>query len=279
MPRCCTLVVVPAIFAASALAEPAFNVTLNPAQSHVTATLTVQGQSGTDTSPIAGTMRIRLSAAANPATVELHDFSFNATEPLDISIIFRIFSIPIGSIVVNASDVQVMYAEAGVIEGPVPVTANQFTFTDVPADTAGTTSYTATGTVCTLLQSQSPPQACSGMINLADTGTQNASTLPGSVTIVGRTATVSGTINITGPINPDDPTFGTLAIAGTFVGSGSIPYCPGDFDQSGAVAVPDIFAFLSAWFAALPSADLDGTPGVTVPDIFTFLARWFAPCA
>jgi hypothetical protein len=28
--------------------------------------------------------------------------------------------------------------------------------------------------------------------------------------------------------------------------------CPADFDGSGVVAVPDIFAFLSAWFAGCP---------------------------
>jgi hypothetical protein len=54
--------------------------------------------------------------------------------------------------------------------------------------------------------------------------------------------------------------------------------CPGDFDQDGTVAVPDIFAFLAAWFALDPAADLDGNPGVEVPDIFAFLSFWFTPC-
>jgi hypothetical protein len=54
--------------------------------------------------------------------------------------------------------------------------------------------------------------------------------------------------------------------------------CVADFDGDGDVAVPDIFAFLSAWFASDPSADLDGTPGIAVPDIFFFLSLWFAGC-
>jgi hypothetical protein len=56
------------------------------------------------------------------------------------------------------------------------------------------------------------------------------------------------------------------------------PACVADFDNNGDVQVPDIFAFLSAWFAQDPSADLDGTPGIAVPDIFAFLSLWFAGC-
>ena len=54
--------------------------------------------------------------------------------------------------------------------------------------------------------------------------------------------------------------------------------CGADFDGDGLVAVPDIFSFLSAWFAQDPSADIDGVPGIAVPDIFAFLSLWFAGC-
>ncbi len=56
------------------------------------------------------------------------------------------------------------------------------------------------------------------------------------------------------------------------------PVCRGDFDRNGAKAVPDIFAFLSAWFAGDSSADVDGVAGIAVPDIFAFLSLWFGPC-
>ena len=56
------------------------------------------------------------------------------------------------------------------------------------------------------------------------------------------------------------------------------PPCIADFDGDGIRAVPDIFAFLSAWFAQSPTADIDATPGVAVPDIFAFLSLWFAGC-
>jgi len=54
--------------------------------------------------------------------------------------------------------------------------------------------------------------------------------------------------------------------------------CPADFDGNGTVAVTDIFAFLSAWFAQGPGSDFDGNGTVAVPDIFAFLSAWFAGC-
>ena len=56
------------------------------------------------------------------------------------------------------------------------------------------------------------------------------------------------------------------------------PTCAADFDGNGLVQVPDIFAFLSAWFAQGPGADFDGNGQVQVPDIFAFLSAWFAGC-
>ncbi len=279
MPRARVLAIVAVAFASPALAEPAFDIIVNQAQSNVSATLTVQGQSDSDTSPISGSLRIRLNAAANPTSIELHDFMLNVVNPLNFNIVYTFFGVPIGSINVNANDVAVEYGAPGIVEGPVPIASSSFAFTDVPANSSGNASYTATGTVCTLLQSQNPPQPCNGALVLDETGSQNASELPGTISIVGRTATITGSINISGPLDPANPDLGSLSISGTFVGSGQIPYCPGDFDQNGTVAVNDIFAFLSAWFAGQPSADLDGTPGVGVPDIFAFLARWFAACA
>lgn len=54
--------------------------------------------------------------------------------------------------------------------------------------------------------------------------------------------------------------------------------CAADFDGSGSADVPDIFAFLAAWFAGLPAAEFDGAEGISVPDIFAYLSIWFAGC-
>ena len=59
----------------------------------------------------------------------------------------------------------------------------------------------------------------------------------------------------------------------------TIRVCVADYDCSGTVNVPDIFAFLSAWFANDPATDFDGSGlPVAVPDIFAFLSAWFAGC-
>ncbi len=55
------------------------------------------------------------------------------------------------------------------------------------------------------------------------------------------------------------------------------PPCPADFDGNGVREVPDIFAFLSAWFIQDPRAyHFGGVVGV--PAIFAFLSVWFAGC-
>ncbi len=59
--------------------------------------------------------------------------------------------------------------------------------------------------------------------------------------------------------------------------------CDADFDASSAIGVPDIFAFLSAWFGGADNpdgwrADFDGSCTLGVPDIFAFLSAWFAGC-
>jgi hypothetical protein len=54
--------------------------------------------------------------------------------------------------------------------------------------------------------------------------------------------------------------------------------CPADFNRDGAIGVPDIFAFLSAWFAQQAASDFDADGAIGVPDIFAFLSAWFAGC-
>lgn len=72
------------------------------------------------------------------------------------------------------------------------------------------------------------------------------------------------------------------SVSGTLVAAGdkqAAPACPCDWDGSGEVGVPDIFAFLTSWFAG--SGDFDGVNGTQVADIFAFLNCWFsrpAPC-
>lgn len=53
--------------------------------------------------------------------------------------------------------------------------------------------------------------------------------------------------------------------------------CYPDWNEDGVVDVPDIFAFLSDWFAG--QGDFNGDGFTLVDDIFGFLAAWFQGCA
>ncbi len=75
------------------------------------------------------------------------------------------------------------------------------------------------------------------------------------------------------------PGFGRQVVASQYLRR-DLP-CPTDLDGSGSTDVPDIFVFLSWWFANDPRANWDGANGIQVQDIFAFLSAWFAaqgPC-
>jgi len=93
------------------------------------------------------------------------------------------------------------------------------------------------------------------------------------------------------PVNPDarvsvlairtgDPFFagarGTVFFDDLTFGQGTV--CIADFNNSGAATVQDIFDFLAAYFASLPSADVNNSGAVTVQDIFDFLSAYFMGC-
>ncbi len=59
-------------------------------------------------------------------------------------------------------------------------------------------------------------------------------------------------------------------------GNNTSPCCRADYNHDGSVGVPDIFAFLSDWFAQSLRADFDNSGVIGVPDIFAFLSAWFA---
>lgn len=75
---------------------------------------------------------------------------------------------------------------------------------------------------------------------------------------------------------------------GRFIGGGAAcndpgndtqPCCRADYNQDTDLGVPDIFTFLTDWFAGAPEANFDLVGAVPeVPDIFAFLTAWFAGC-
>ena len=95
-----------------------------------------------------------------------------------------------------------------------------------------------------------------------------------------RSRAVDGSGSPTGLFNRD--MFGTpgfvQGLTGPVTPPGSGCECLADFNGSGAVTVQDIFDFLAAYFAALPSADVNTSGSVTVQDIFDYLSLYFAGC-
>ncbi len=84
---------------------------------------------------------------------------------------------------------------------------------------------------------------------------------------------------VSDPAAPNGQARSTVARVTLFCGSsGCEKTCIADYDGSGSAGVPDIFAYLSDYFAARIRADIDGAGGVSVPDLFAFLSRWFNGC-
>ena len=54
--------------------------------------------------------------------------------------------------------------------------------------------------------------------------------------------------------------------------------CRADHDGDTAISVPDIFSYLSDWFAQRLESDFDRDRSVEVDDLFQWLAAWFAGC-
>jgi hypothetical protein len=65
--------------------------------------------------------------------------------------------------------------------------------------------------------------------------------------------------------------------AGTACGGSPAACCVADFDKMNGVDLLDVFAFLNAWFAGSPYAEVggDGTGMPTLLDVFAFLTAWF----
>lgn len=61
-------------------------------------------------------------------------------------------------------------------------------------------------------------------------------------------------------------------------GNVSAPCCIADFNQSGDRTLRDLFDFLGAWFALIPSTDTNRSGSVEETDIFDYVNAWFIGC-
>jgi hypothetical protein len=255
-----------------------FDVPMDPSQSVLYFQLCVSGNCATDSSPVAGTVTIDLDAVNNPTQIWLYDFDLQLTENLHWYLSWGI----LGHLTADASGVTVSYADPGVPLGPAPITAGSYTFFNVPANSTGVLSYSATGIPCYALQAAGLP--CADSMNLADQGTQIIEQFTGSISSANRVVTLSSQIDMTSPLDPNFPDLGSMHVWGTVTGSVYVPYpvIPGDLNCDGNVNFGDINPFVliltnqALWEATYPgcpvlNGDINGDGSVNFGDINPFV--------
>lgn len=249
-----------------------FSVPIDPSRSSVTATLTLQGVSSADVSPVTGSVTLNLAVVNAPTSVTGIDFSLAPTETLDFFINFG-FGSTFSSIV---EDLRLFYTNPGTPIGPVPISMGAFSFAGVPASTEGTLTYNATGLVCLAFQNSGLP--CTDVDDLTTEPPQSVdfeSTV--SVTPM-RLVEVVTQVDRTQPIDPANPSLGTLRIQGTVRGSIVVPLFPGDANGDCSVNFADVTAILANFGGMPPLGDADNSGSVNFSDVTSVLSNWALSC-
>ena len=254
-----------------------FEVPIDEQVSQVDAELCVAGNCDSDSSAVDGWVEIELNDPAAPTELTLHDFDLWALSPINLNVTVYLFGIPVGSVSVDAFDLQMTYAQPGIPMSPVAISGDAFTVLGVPTALAGTIDYEATGTLCSLFPSGVP---CVDTIVLADQGTV-VGDMSGTISVSGGVATLSANPNFMIDLIPEQPGLATLEVTGHATGSAVVPIeGTGDFDGDGDVDIYDFAAFQVCFTGDLPGSplggckpgDLDGDDDVDVSDY----AEWFA---
>lgn len=258
-------------FCAAAQAET-FSVPIDPAQSSITATLTLQGRSDSDTSPVTGFLQLNLATVSAPAQATGLDFDLQLTEALDFFLDYGFG----GTFTSTVTGMRVLYANPGTPVGPVPVVMGAFSFVGAPANTQGLLTYNATGLVCLALTSAMLP--CTDADDLSTEPTQPID-LTGDISVgPGRLVTIETMIDRTAPIDPANPTLGSLRVVGTIRGSIVVPVILGDANGDCVVDFADITAILSSYGGSGPLGDGDSSGTVDFADITAALSNWGSVC-
>lgn len=218
-----------------AVATP-IRIPVDQANSSVTVTLCIAGRCDSDTSPVTGDTWLKLATVENPTSLQLYDFTFALTQTLQFNISWSF----LGSFAATGNSITLLYATPFVPQPPTPVSAGAFACTSVPAITTGTVSYVATGVPCAALQGAGKP--CSDSVNMADQGTQTGD-MGGTASVnPARVVTFVVQPNFSGPLDPENPSLGTISVAGTVRGSVVVPL-RGDVNLDGVVDGRDVRAF------------------------------------
>ncbi len=238
MTRFCNAAAIMALLAARAAPAAPIEISVNPAASSVSVEFCTSGACDSDVSPTAGFIELKLDALDAPTEVAVHDFSLSLTQTIDLFINFGIT----GSITATGQNVRLDDGAPGI---PLPAAVldagGAFGYVGVPAISTGIVNYTAAGLPCLLLSGAGLP--CTDTIVLADQGVQSGN-FDGVVAVLpGRVVQLTMMPDVSGPINPDNPSLGTLTIAGTLVGEATVPL-PGDANLDDEVNGADVQAFV-----------------------------------
>lgn len=271
---------------ASAGALPV-TLSVDPAQSTVTATLCFSGMTlcDTDSSPASGTVEVEIDSAMAPGELAIAGFDIQLDETISLNLSLGI----LGMFTSSASDIRLVDALL-MPTLPAPVVADAFVVADVPTQPLGMVSYNATGLFCTALGGLTPPLPCAGMLDLSTFGPTNGD-IPGVITsspaMGGRTLTLTLELNQTSFFDPNDPSVGTLTLEGTVVATAFVPDapapCDGDVDGNDMVNIDDItFVVLRLGNMGMPggslAGDADGNGVVNIDDITYVVLRLGMPC-
>ena len=256
-----------------------FVVPIDPSQSILYCQLCIAGSCDTESSSVTGTVTIDLNSIGEPTQIWLHDFHLYLTNNPHWYISWGW----LGSFTADATGVAIHYGAPGTVMGPVPITADAFTFYDVPTNAEGVLTYHAVGLPCAALQGAGLP--CDDTRNLAEQGTQTADQFGGTVTSQNRIVTLMTQIDVTSPLDPNYPDLGSVHVYGTVRGEVYVPdpVVPGDLNCDGVVGFGDINPFVlrlsnpSAYFSQFPdcpnaNGDISGDGAVDFADINPFVA-------
>ncbi len=253
-----------------------FVIPIDQSQSSIMITLTLQGQSATDSSPVVGSFTGELRSVNSPTEMFISDFNVQLTETLTLNISFGF----LGAFNSTVTGFQMTAAQPGTDIGPVQIVSDAFTFNGVPTNFFGGLNYTATGLVCTALQSSMLP--CVDTQDLSADNPRTFDMLNGTITSASRVVTIVSMIDQTTPLDPLNPALGTVRVRGTIRGSALIPTpCLGDANGDGVVGLADLAVVIANWTnvgAPRIPGDLDEDGEVALGDIAQIIQAWDTVC-
>ena len=280
-----------------ALAVPAFGqvtvpTAINQAQSSVSIQISAAGLSGSDTSPLNGSVDAVLDSGTSPTTIALSDYQINVTEQIVVVLNAGL----LGRLTITLNNVVVSYDSPGTPSAAATLGAGgAFSLTGLPTVASGTGQAVGTGILFSAVGTVPIDLSEAGVIegDAAGTASVASDTLSLAFDLGGsQTQTLSG-VEVTVTINASVRSSGTIPM----------PACPPDLTTGAVMGQPgfgvpnsvlnndDFFYYLGQFAAGnvavadLTTGAVPGQPGYGIPngvltndDFFYYLAIFAAGC-